>query len=285
MRLPAVFDARKTGRRPAICGLAAVAVMAISVTAAPAQLTRGFDIVVPAAPSGPELTHQPNLWVLETHLKPLRMIQVELTDPETGKKERQPVWYLVYKVINRPLDRRDGGDRTPVNETDPEPGPPLFAPEFTLVAQDAGNRTIYQDEILPEAHAAVERRERMELKNSVQIVSPIPEETAPGSRPEKALYGVATWRGIDPEADFYSVYLSGFSSGYTHGEGPDGAETVLRKTILVEFWRPGDEFNPNEREFRLRGEPRWMYRVDEPDAASEQPSAGEPAEPPAPEPQ
>ena len=45
-----------------------------------AQHSTFEDIVVPAAPSGPELTHQPNLWVLETHLKPLRMIQVELTD-------------------------------------------------------------------------------------------------------------------------------------------------------------------------------------------------------------
>lgn len=272
-------------RRPAVCGLAAVAVMAFFVTAASAQLTRGFDIVVPAAPSGPELTNQPNLWVLETHLKPLRMIQVELTDPETGKKERQPVWYLVYKVINRPLDRRDGGDRQPVNEADPEPGPPLFVPEFTLVAQDAGKQTIYQDEVLPEAHAAIERRERMQLKNSVQVVSPIPEQTSQDSRSEKALYGVATWRGIDPDADFYTLYLSGFSNGYTQDEGPDGEQRVLRKTIVVDFWRPGDEFNPNEREFRLRGEPRWMYRADEPEAAAEQSAEGQSAEQTAPEPQ
>lgn len=277
-------------RRSAVRGLTAAAVIALSVTVAPAQLRRGFDIVVPAAPSGPELTNQPNLWVLETHLKPLRMIQVELTDPETGKKERQPVWYLVYKVVNRPLDRRDGGDRTPVNETDPEPGPPLFVPEFTLVAQDAGDQTVYQDEILPEAHAAIERRERMQLKNSVQVVSPIPEEASQDSRSEKALYGVATWRGIDPGADFYTLYLSGFSNGYTHDEGPDGEQRVLRKTIVVDFWRPGDRFNPNEREYRLRGEPRWIYRVDEPEAAAEQPEAEQPAEDkpaeePAPEPQ
>ena len=259
-------------RRPAVCSLAALTLMAFSVTAAPAQLTRGFEIVVPASPSGPELTNQPNLWVLETHLKPLRMIQVELTDPETGKKERQPVWYLVYKVVNRPLDRRDGGDRLPVNETDPEPGPPLFVPEFTLVADDSGEQAVYQDEILPEAHAAIEGRERMQLKNSVQIVAPIPEETALESRSEKGLYGVATWRGIDPAADFYTLYLSGFSNGYTQDEGPDGERRVLRKTIAVDFWRPGDEFSPNEREFRLRGEPRWIYRVDEPDVDAEQQS-------------
>lgn len=270
-------------RRRPLCAATAAAIFVLTAGTVPAQGTRGFDIVVPAAPTGPELTFQPNLWVLETHVKPLRMIQVELTNPETGKKESQPVWYLVYKVINRPLDRRtDRADLVPVNEQDPEPGPPLFVPEFTLVTNDSGVQRVYSDEILPEALAAIERRERMPLKNSIQVVGPIPEETPRGSKKEKATYGVATWRGIDPDADFYTVYMSGFSSGYEQVEGPDGNPLTQRKTIVLDFWRPGDEFNPNEREFRLRGEPRWTYRVDEPQAGAVEvgpkEGAAEPAE-------
>lgn len=255
-------------RRRALFCLAAVAVIVCSAAAARAQGTRGFDIVAPASPSGSELTNQSSLWVLETHIKPLRLIQAELTDSETGKKEPQIVWYLVYKVVNRPLDRRsDESDLQPVNEGDAEPGRPLFAPELTLVTNDNGVQHIHPDEVLPEAQAAIERRERMPLKNSVQIVGPIPDETPRGSRDEKALYGVAIWRGVNPEADFYTIYMSGFSNGYQIAEGPDGKPVTLRKTIVLDFWRPGDRFNPNEREFRLRGEPRWEYRADEPNAA------------------
>ena len=102
-------------RRGAVCGLGALLATVLSVTSASAQVVRGFSIVVPATPSGSELTNQPNLWVLETHLKPLRMMSVELTNPETGKKERETIWYLVYKVINRPLDRRARSERVPLN--------------------------------------------------------------------------------------------------------------------------------------------------------------------------
>ena len=63
---------------------------------------RGFKIHVSSQASGEELNQQTDLWVLEVRFKPLRLISVNLTDPKTGKKTKQLVWYLVYRAVNRP---------------------------------------------------------------------------------------------------------------------------------------------------------------------------------------
>ena len=40
-------------------------------------------------------------------------------------------------------------------------------------------------------------------------------------------------------------------------EGPDGKELIQRKTLVQEFWRPGDEFDQNEQEIRVVETPKW----------------------------
>ena len=76
------------------------------------------------------------------------------------------------------------------------------------------------------------------------------------------IYGVATWRNIDPETDFFSVTLRGFSNGYEIRPGPDGNPVVWRKSIVQKFTRRGDRFDPTQREFALDGEPQWVYLPD-----------------------
>ena len=98
------------------------------------------------------------------------------------------------------------------------------------------------------------------LKNSVQVVQPVLSPDDPESKP---IYGVVMWRGIDPGTDNFKVFASGFSNGYREVTGPDGKPLILRREIVLDFWRPGDEFDLSEREFRLRKEPGWVYRADE----------------------
>lgn len=43
----------------------------------------------------------------------------------------------------------------------------------------------------------------------------------------------------------------------------DATARVWRKTLVVHYWRPGDEFDQNEREVRRKGEPRWIYVPDD----------------------
>lgn len=246
-----------------VLALAALLLWSASASAQQSNV-KGFDYVVRPQASVDEMLSQADFWALEIALKPMRMISVEVTDPATGVKQREFVWYLVYRIVNRPLARPDRSQIDPANPLDPPPREkPLFIPEFTLVSDDNGVQQVYEDVLIPEAQAAIIRRERMPLKNSVQIVGPIPDVTPDDAPAPDALYGVAMWRKLDPRVDFFSIFFSGLSSGYRTVKGPDGSPLILRRTIVQGFQRPGDEFDQNEREIRRRDDARWIYRPDD----------------------
>ncbi|GIX05258.1 MAG: hypothetical protein KatS3mg114_1127 [Planctomycetaceae bacterium] len=237
------------------------------------------EVRLEALATGEELTAQPNLWVMEVYVRPLRMIVVELTDPQTGVKQPQNVWYLPYRAINRRLTQRTPTE-APVNDTDPSVLPPRFVPEFVLIAPDIDPPSILHDEILPEALEVIQRRERRILNDSVNIIRDVPPplDSQQPAEADQIIEGVATWRGVPPQADRYIVYAMGFSNGLKRGQAPDGTPYLMRKTIEMRFWRPGDEFELREREIRfepdtipdsLLREPehrpsghyiRWIYR-------------------------
>ncbi len=237
--------------------LLCAAVTTAAFVTAPAWAEEGFDYIIKPQIEGFERTTQPNLYVLEVQSKPLRVIWVDVTDPKTGEKKPEQIWYLAYRVVNRSYRQPAGDNSKAVNQLDPEPGPSYFVPSFTLVTTD-GEQTTHQDIVIPEAQVVINQRERRELKNSVEIVGPIPPASSGDANPQM-LYGVATFRGVNPETDRFTVYMSGFSNGYRKAQGPAG-EIVERKTIMQKFWRPGDQFDVNFREFRFEGDSQWIYR-------------------------
>lgn len=229
-----------------------------SSTTAFAQAAFG-EVKVDAQATGEEISRQPGLWVMEVYIKPLRLIAVDITDPKTGEKKPRFVWYLVYRAINRPLDSPTVQNPA-VNELDAPVLPSKFIPEFTLVTDDGDEPKIYADRILPEALPLIERRERRAYKSSVSVVQSLM-PPVPADAPEQPfIYGVATFVDIDPDADRYTLYLTGFSNGVQLTPGPDGSTIVQHKTIEMKYWRPGDRFDQQEREIRLEGSPRWIYR-------------------------
>lgn len=229
-----------------------------------AELSRGFVAELAGNATGEELTAQPDLWALNVQFKPLRMMWIELPDPKTGEKKKELITYLIYRISSPPLVRPPVTiDNVPVNDDDPRPSPPQFAPELTLVTEDNGRQQVYHDQILPEAQAAIERRERMKLLNSVQIVGTIPEPAASDTAEGESRNGVAIWRGVDPTADFFKIFMTGFSNGFQTKPGADGKPIVWRRTIVQDFARPGDEFVQNETEVNHRNPPEWIYRPDE----------------------
>jgi hypothetical protein len=225
---------------------------ALCVGAAPAfaQVPKYNELKVEAIASGEELAAQPDLWVMEVYFKPMRMIAIDLTDPKTGQKRPEFVWYITYRAINRKLAVRPPAN-TVVNELDAPVIPQQFIPEFTLVTTDTAEPKIYRDEVIPEAIAVINQRERGTFKSTVNVVGDVPPAAAPKSPEEKVIYGVATWRGIDPEADLYTVFMTGFSNGLKKTPAPDGTVAVQNKTIQTKYWRPGDRFDQKEPEIRL----------------------------------
>jgi len=321
----------------AVCGIAVVwAGLSASICQAQAPVNKyGFLQVAAPQTTGDERSSQSNLWVLEVHFKTLRQIRLLLPDPKTGEERDEIVLYLVYKVVNRGLgESKEESDTKPTNSFDAEVTPTQFVPELTLITQDGPNK-IYADSLVAPAEKIIRQREQKllpagaVLKNSVKIEGAIPEESLPGAaKNEKALYGVAMWRGVDPEADRFSIMLAGFSNGYKLVRGPVPYQTLLdrakaekltfsdqiwngksdwkaasetynlfddkkpgppdpdasiwyysttydrvtedeekpmiwRKTLLQRFWRPGDQFERQEKEYRFVGEPEWIYQPDD----------------------
>ena len=180
-----------------------------------------FPLVAQVAPTGEELSSQKRMWIMEVHFKPMRMVAVPLTNPETGKQQIENVWYIVYKAINRPLPYKvDMTNTAAVNDDDQEPLPPLFVPVFTLRTDDITEglpvQKTYHDVILPEAQKAINRREGRYYRNSVQIVQAVPQPTPPEQGDEGAIYGVAMFRGVERTTDYFTVYMAGFSNGYRY---------------------------------------------------------------------
>lgn len=241
------------------------------------ELPRGFAKRLPAYASGEERNRQTDLRVMEVQFKPMRMIWVELTNPQTGKKERQAVWYLVYRAVTRPTPARaDETDTRPINVVDPAPKPVDFVPEFTLTTYDDPKNpipaAIHQDQIQPEALAAiraVEQRPASQftkrgIEHGLSVIQPFPNAIAEDAPPEEQdwVYGVATWTGIDPKTDFCSVTMRGFSNAFDVRPGPNGEAQPWRKVLVQKFTRRGDEFDPTHWEYEFDGDPQWDYQPD-----------------------
>ncbi|QDU43284.1 hypothetical protein [Symmachiella dynata] len=244
---------------PAACAAILMIAHAESAPAAPP----GVETRVRPTVTGEERSRQPDIWAMEVYYKSVRMIWVDIPDPKTGKTQRELIWYLPYRVVNRQIK----GSLPPVG---PDGKRPKFVPEFELVTKDNGVQHVYFDEIIPVAQAAINRREGRtgsnRYKNSVEIVGAIPELTDADAKLEQSTYGVAIWRGVDPKTDFFRIFMSGFSNGYIKV----GDDRIDRRTIIQEYTRPGDELDQDEGEIKPDGHPEWIYRPSD-DAAPKKP--------------
>jgi hypothetical protein len=228
------------------------------------------------------------IYCLEFSFKPLRMIEVDVP-LASGATERKLVWYLVYRVRNTgQVLKPVAGDNGVYTTEMAKGGPVRFLPQFVLESQDLqsnGQRVSksYLDRVIPAAVAAISQRETPGhmLLNDVEISKqPIP---VSDGRIDRSVWGVATWIDVDPRIDFFSVYVGGLTNAYRWtdhpaayhpGDPPGRGRQFVHKMLQLNFWRPGDAIDPNEREFRygvpldkayLYGVPDgvaycWVYR-------------------------
>jgi hypothetical protein len=131
------------------------------------------------------------VWVLDFKFKDPRIIKVEVP----GRGERV-CWYLWYQVTNFTKEPR------------------TFIPDFELVTRD--KNSVHHDQVLPKVQDAIKRIEDptnyLKIKNSVTIAAePIPPSKPNAPRP---VTGVAIWDDVDPDANIYSIFVSGLSNGW-----------------------------------------------------------------------
>ena len=181
------------------------------------------------------------VWVLDFKFKDPRLIKVDV--PGRGQKV---CWYLWYQVINKTSQ------------------PHTFIPDFELVTQD--RNTVHHDQILPKVQDAIGQLEDptnyLKIKNSVTMAS----EPIPPSRKNAepiAVTGVAIWDDVDPDANYYSIFVSGLSNGWAVTDDPEkpGVKSVVRrKTLQLNFRRLGDRFYQRSSEIRFVPPAQWIYR-------------------------
>ena len=202
-----------------------------------------------------KVTIRHNVWNLELAFKPLRMVHVDIPQT-TGKMQRKLIWYMVYRVRNL------GGHLNPVpvaekpNTTEtidqvmrtfkPEavdqvlnagaaaPSNTIrFFPHFVLESPEVGKA--YLDRIIPAAMPVIQLREMRgaKLYNSVEIsqvsIPVVPRDGGPG------LWGVVTWEDVDPQIDFFSIYVQGITNAFRLEPSADGENHPAAENAAAEF--------------------------------------------------
>jgi hypothetical protein len=135
-----------------------------------------------------------------------------------------------------------------------------FFPHFVLHSTEYKKE--YLDRVIPAALMPIQQREfpgrpDQKLYNSLTI-SEVPIGIS-DDKTDKSVWGVVTWTDVDPRIDYYIVYVQGLTNAYHYddpagaykpGEPPGTGRQFTKKTLQLNFWRPGDTVDPHEEEIR-----------------------------------
>jgi hypothetical protein len=243
-----------------------------------------------------DVSFRHDVWTLEFQFKPVRTIWVDIPQPN-GSMQRKLIWYMVYSVTNKPIQEKtvDGKLLADANaESLPQYGwmhpvrseegtynlqflnkPIRFVPQFLLEGRESmeegtGFNKVYLDRVIPVAARQIAQREdpNRRFYNSAEI-------SQGRILVGKTAWGIATWEDVDSRIDWFSVYVKGLTNAYKWRDDPakyrkdapmDSYRRLLVKTLRLNFWCPGDEYQKHEEEIRY-GVPggvdyEWVYLVE-----------------------
>jgi hypothetical protein len=211
-----------------------------------------------------------DVWCLEFSFKPVRMMWVDVPQPN-GSMQRKLIWYMVYHV------RNTGGNLHPTVADDgtvaieSAQGDVRFFPTFVLESHEY--QKAYLDRVIPVAIPKIQQKEdpNRTLLNSVDVSQK--RIAVNHGLVDRSVWGVATWEDVDPRVDYFSVLVGGLTNAYQWVDPPDGfkpgdppttGRKLRQKTLMLNFWRPGDRFAEDRRAiyFGIPGQVdyRWEYR-------------------------
>lgn len=206
---------------------------------------------------GREPAMTPVAWEFELKYLPPRRIDV----PIAGSDKVETYWYLIYTVTNK-----SGSTQR-------------FFPQFQLVTEDL--KVVDTDTgITANVFEAIRERHKITHKYLVHPTQAIG-DLAVGD--DNARESVAIWRGVDADANNFTIFCAGLS-GESHmvrnpafqdgkpetakAPAPAGRERevvvnpknfVLRKTLELKFEWPGSQ-EARERTVPTLGRERWIMR-------------------------
>ena len=252
------------------------------------------------------VTLRRGIWNLEFSFKPMRLLPVDVPQP-TGRMQKKLIWYMVYQVKNAgghlavKEEKRLFQDTVEEITYKVEPATELtekvvgadgtiteqpvrirFFPQFVLESKEFDKA--YLDRVIPAAVQPIldrefppqSRPEGLVLHNSLTISSV-------DLQPDQSAWGLVTWEDVDPRIDYFSVYVQGLTNAYKFeddqaaykaGDPPGSGRKFMKKTLQLNFWRPGDTVEQKEEEInygvRLEQNPAEqqeifkLYGVDKP---------------------
>ena len=191
-----------------------------------------------------------DVYCLDFAFKPVRMIEVS----------GQNVWYLLYRI------RYTGGELRPTAEPDKYSNqvfatpakvpvgtsstmPGRFMPLFRLQVRNL--RKEYLDQFIPGAKEAIAAKERVgrPIYDSIEMQTLGIKLWQDSDSVDNSVWGVATWTGVDPRTDHFSVQIAGLTNAQRLKLEGDQIK-YLQKNLVLNFSRPGDTVN--ELEDRIR---------------------------------
>jgi hypothetical protein len=198
---------------------------------------------------------------LGNHLKPKGLITAETIAED--KNPNDEVLELVEPTVPDPRELY-GKFKDFTNEVEAFGGKLSdklrFFPHFVLRSTEYKKE--YLDRPIPAALGPIMRREfpgrpDQVLHNSLSI-SEVPIAISDDNK-DNSVWGVVTWTDVDPRIDYFMVYVQGLTNAYQFedpagaykaGDEPGTGRKITRKTLQLNFWRPGDTVDPNEEEIR-----------------------------------
>jgi len=130
----------------------------------------------------------------------------------------------------------------------------------------------YGDQIIPLAIGPIVQRE--DINRTFETTVSMADRVL---KPGETAWGIAMWTDFDPNIKDFSIFVSGLSNAYRwsnkesdmegafkKGDVPGTGREMVRKTLKLNFWAPGDARHLMEKEIRYGGNGtvdfEWVYR-------------------------
>lgn len=147
----------------------------------------------------------------------------------------QAYWYMTYSATNN-----TGKER-------------MFLPVFELLTEDG--KVIRSDKLI--SQSVVDLIRKQEGNKFIEGGMQVSGEIRLGD--DQTKYGVAVWAEPMLEMGRFSIFVGGLSGEFVPLK-TDGKETILRKSLQLNFWIKGDDAYPGEDAVNADKAETWVMR-------------------------
>jgi hypothetical protein len=195
-----------------------------------AAIVLGF-VAAFASAEAPKPSLYPVSWELKfEHATPKRVV---VSVPNAAAP--QAYWYMTFSATNN-----TGKER-------------MFLPVFEMLAEDG--KVIRSDKLISQSVIDVIRKHEGNkfIEGGIQVSG----EIRLGD--DQTKYGVAVWPEPTLEMGRFSIFVGGLSGEYQTIKA-DGKDTILRKSLRLNFWISGDDVYAGEDKVNVDKAETWVMR-------------------------